>query len=814
MFIHGNWGGVFVFFVIVNKLSYNVNMQRLRLIRILDLLIEAGWLAVVFFIPLYFAVFFKTNDVFELNKIILFKILALLLLFFSLCKFIANFKKEDTRYLKERAANYSTYLLIPLLFLLSFSLAALFSKNISLSYYGIYERYQGLESHIYYLLFFILLLFNLKNREQINRIIITAALSSFFVCLYGLMQIAGLDFIDWSEPTYLTKRITSSFGQPNFLASYLLLIMPLAGYLFFKSKKFLVKFYWLLVLFFQLLCLLFTYSRAGWLGLIAGLFIAGFIYFFAKKDAAAFSPLFKKYKKIIIYSVGACFCLLVFIGAGLLSANSNSFFAVRVKSIFNTDAGSNAARINFWKASLDAVKKKPIFGYGPDNQGEVFVKYYDKDWAVSGQVNVYPSRAHNLLLDTLLTTGAVGLIFYLALLYLFYKVSIDNIRNNKSALLSWLILSAMIGYLISLFFGFAIVATNVYFWLYFAVIIVINRNYRQKRESSETPPCHSCESGNPGVNRKNLVISFIKIILLFLTGTAVFYQANYEIKHLIADHYFRELKQAVANQEYYKAYELYGYIKEENIKDNDYGKYFANALSDWLGGFDALVFIKPGEKILENILTEMDANLYSNIFAKAKIYTALASEEGPDYYDLAESDFKKAIELSPRMPKNYRELAKLYFKKGEYEKAAQNYEKALANLPDINNLNIPGKHRNLINYEKYLTYKGLGDLYFKQKLHKEAEDYYWLAYRNNTADIALFKKAADTYYLRGDLDKAIWCNKRGMALSPKDYVWPYSIALLYQEKGDKDNALKFANIALGASPENNKLKTLIKLIKD
>ncbi|MBU4257251.1 hypothetical protein KKC04_02465, partial [Patescibacteria group bacterium] len=65
-------------------------MQRLRLTKILDLLIEAGWLAVIFFVPLYFAVFFKTNDVFELNKIILFKIFVLLLLFFSLFKLIWN----------------------------------------------------------------------------------------------------------------------------------------------------------------------------------------------------------------------------------------------------------------------------------------------------------------------------------------------------------------------------------------------------------------------------------------------------------------------------------------------------------------------------------------------------------------------------------------------------------------------------------------------------------------------------------------------------------------------------------------------------
>ena len=50
---------------------------------ILNLLIEADYLAIIFLIPLYFAYFFPTYNIFDLNKIILFKILVWLLLFFT-----------------------------------------------------------------------------------------------------------------------------------------------------------------------------------------------------------------------------------------------------------------------------------------------------------------------------------------------------------------------------------------------------------------------------------------------------------------------------------------------------------------------------------------------------------------------------------------------------------------------------------------------------------------------------------------------------------------------------------------------------------
>jgi len=48
----------------------------------------------------------------------------------------------------------------------------------------------------------------------------------------------GFDFVDWYEPASRTFRIFSTIGQPNFLGSWLLLVIPIIVlFLIHASKK-------------------------------------------------------------------------------------------------------------------------------------------------------------------------------------------------------------------------------------------------------------------------------------------------------------------------------------------------------------------------------------------------------------------------------------------------------------------------------------------------------------------------------------------------------------------------------------------------
>jgi len=745
------------------------------------------FLAIIFFVPLYFAIFLSNNSIFELNKIILFKTLTLLMLWLAIIRLILSRSARDecAKVLTDKV------IVIPLLFIIFITASVFYSIDPEISYFGLYNRFQGAASFIFYILFFILILLNFRETRETKIVVITAVLSSFFASLYGLVQISGFDFVSWSEPAIITGRVTSTLGQPNFLASYLLLTIPLSLYLFFCAKKSLAKFAWLVVFIFQALCLFFTYSRAGWLGFVFGLFLATLVILitFRQKVLALFKG---KYYKLILMLFG-----LALVVASFMLIKSD-FFRYRIYSVFDTKSGSVAARMNFWQASLKAFKEKPLFGYGQETQGEIMVKYYKKDWAVLGGVNVYSNRAHNLFLDCLLTGGLIGLMLYLALLYLFFKLIFANIKQGKQVALSIALFFAMSAYLFSLMFGFATVVTNVYFWLYLALAIIVNRK-------------NFGGGGDSGLKAENrrLPGKIISLCLIIIISGVVFYQISRELKTLIADHYFSEFKWSRDYNKYFNALEMYKFIRELNIYDRYYQREIAEILADWLDNLPGDLFKRPGKEIITRELNSATSDNYDDVIVRAKIFAALAMPGREEYFNQAEDNFKEAIALTPEMPANYRDLGELYFKKNEYDLAEIYFYQALAMLPEVDSPQISPRQIYSINYERYLIYKNLGELYLKEKDYDQAGSYFMAAYENNLSDITLFKKIADTYYLKENLDQAIFYNSKGQALNPEDYVWPFSLALLYEEYGDKIKSREYAEKALLLEPNDQEVLNLI-----
>ncbi len=454
--------------------------MTLRLDKILDLFINIFSFLIVFLIPLFFPYFFITNNLFELTKFILFKILVLLWSFVFFIKLIIDndFYNKKIQILKKIYLKNKIDIIFFFLFILSliFSTYLAFDKNLSI--YGLYDRQFGLIFYFYCLLFFGLFVLSIKKSYIVYyvKLILT---SSFFVCIYALAQISGYDFMNWSEKWGAVQRATSTFGQPNFLASYLLLVIPITIYFIYISNKFLGKFFGLIVLVLQLLTLYFTYSRGGWIGLIFGLLVFGIIYWILQiqilraEDGYSNS---KNNRNLLhnnkYYKFGLIFIILVIILI-IFSIDHSKIFSRRITSLLDFQSGSVAVRISFWQASWDAIKQRPLFGYGLDNQGEVLIKYYQKDWGIFNNVNSYPNRAHNLFLDILLTRGIFGLVTYLVLLYLFFRTIFKNIKENKARELNLAILAATICYLVSLQFSFSFIVSEIYFWLYFAIIYIL-----------------------------------------------------------------------------------------------------------------------------------------------------------------------------------------------------------------------------------------------------------------------------------------------------------------------------------------------------
>ncbi|PJA09941.1 hypothetical protein COX68_01640 [Candidatus Falkowbacteria bacterium CG_4_10_14_0_2_um_filter_41_15] len=736
-----------------------IKLGKLHFQEVVGMLIEITYLTVFFTVPLAMAFFLATDNVFELNKIVLFRSLVYILFSLTLIKalFWPSQRKFSLRYL---------WLVLALLIFGALSL--FFSVDSANSYYGLSDRQQGYRSLLFYAWWFFLLFYNLAATDnlekKLSRIFWVIMGASFLVSLYAILQILGIDFIAWTEPPFVTLRATSTLGQPNFLGSYLLLVMPLTIYGLIKYRHFWRRFILALLLPMQFITLIITESRAAWLGLLGALILL------AGWNLSRFWPKISASKKrgLILISVLAAITFF-------LALSQSSYVADRFKSSVDLKHGSVSARLNFWSGAVKSIWEKPWLGYGWENQGIEFIKYYQVNWAESGFVNASTNRAHNVILDILLAVGIIGLIFYVWIYASFFRWANRNRSDERYRIWSEALLAAVLACLISLLFGFSIVVTEVYFWSYLAIVAVINARLDSASETS-------------------LKIGLkmpIKFLIIILAVTFSGYQISREFKTLTANNYFLEMRQVLTQDDYPKALFYYQKIKEQKVYDFSYTYYFVDSLP-----YDLETTISPAlvglvERELSNILPQLTLNDYDHYYLKAKIYTLLQN------YPQAEGYYQKIIDLSPQLPKNYFVQAKFYVASGRDDLALADFEKVLPLLPAPENYpeSLSSAEKSVAYYQS-LIFKELGDLYFRQENYSLAGQNYRSSYRLNLNDLGAYKKIADTYFMRGDLSTAIWYNLRAFERHPNDYVWPLSLAILYQQQGDAINAVKYLALAI------------------
>ena len=99
-----------------------------------------------------------------------------------------------------------------------------------------------LELVICFVFFFFLVSQASHDRKTALASVEVASLGAFIVSVYGIMQFFGIDFFSQRD----LSRVFSTFGHPNFLASYLVCSIPLTTGLFLSARKHARKYYYAL----------------------------------------------------------------------------------------------------------------------------------------------------------------------------------------------------------------------------------------------------------------------------------------------------------------------------------------------------------------------------------------------------------------------------------------------------------------------------------------------------------------------------------------------------------------------------------------
>lgn len=713
-----------------------------RIINVCNRVIFFGLLILVFFLPLVFNPNFQ--DAFALPKVTFVKVLVLIMVLAWVVKMIEKGTEE------RKVRLVKSWLNLPVVaFLLISVLTTLHSINPKISLQGMYMyRFAGLSSIIIYVLIYFFAINNV-TREEVEKVISAILLGSGIVALYAMLQHFGIDFFKWNR--FWQERVWSTFGNPNFLSAYLVMVIPLALSMLMKKQGFwtenherqrrrTVLLISLLALLFVVL--LFSLSRAAWLGFSGSMVI--FVILVGKKQLVenkkrlvplllllvlitGISVLYKgKVKSPLVGKAKESIAQVSRLGQG------TSAVVERAQSIVELKEYGIATRIMAWKATLKMVKDLPLLGTGLDTFGLNFRKYMSPEYRKIVGTEANPIYPHNEILQIASTMGLIGLGIYLWLLVTFFgkgkgvlkalrddwqfRDSAAEVENrgfdsndsspqesrylpaNDSHILITGLLCACGGLLIQNQFGFSMVTTSVFFWLFMGMVVVLakeiveSRKYRARAGIQEAsfrardPITGFQENYGMAVKSKITPIRW-GVYILISVGTILLLVPS--IKYYLADGHFKQgliaeekgfydkailkIDKAITLNSEESAYHqrlarVHQEIGARVVNREEKMRHFAKAIEEY----------KKYSKAIPQ-----DAMGYSGL---GTAYIYVGRDIDNKFYRFAVENFRKAIEMDPNLLDAYSNLGTVYYLQGKLKQAIEIYNDGLKinpNEPDF-----------------------------------------------------------------------------------------------------------------------------------
>jgi hypothetical protein len=274
--------------------------MQTKLSLLCEKIIEAGWLAVLILVPVFFNIY--SARTFEPDKLTLMRSIALVMALAWLVKVAevgfgrvgagGSGETKDAELPINAGRGVRKLLDAPLflptlLLIFAYIVSTIFSISPTVSLWGSYQRLQGTYTAFSYIVIFALMATHLRTRAQVDRLVTTVILTSLPVGLYGIIQHYGLDPLPWAGD--VTSRVASNLGNAIFVASYLIMAIPLTLARLLDSMSAILNeeeaswghtvlaAVYIFILAVDLITVLFSKSRGPLLGLLAGTFFFVFL---------------------------------------------------------------------------------------------------------------------------------------------------------------------------------------------------------------------------------------------------------------------------------------------------------------------------------------------------------------------------------------------------------------------------------------------------------------------------------------------------------------------------------------------------------
>lgn len=356
-----------------------------------------------------------------------------------------------------QGVQYSFKPILPVLvYFALFIVSTMLSGHIYTSVFGYFSRFNGgLATLIIFIPIFLYFYLNGTGR-LLNRVLL---FSSFAPILVGLFQVFENSI----------TRIYSTFGQPNWLAMYLLMMMALALYELLKTADKKEKVTYVFYLASAYLVFWETFSISGYLGLF------GAIIFLFVVNQKLLKPNIK-------------YLLIVGVLWGVISIVNGGYFYGRLLDVLK-DAGSKISeattvyaqetnynysdtgfiRFGIWEGAYKLATSNPkifLIGTGPETFPYYFQLFRPASLNYSSEWEYILNKPHNYYLEIFAEQGILSAVMYIYILFIVLKT-----RHPYSPML--------FGYAIANFFGWPSIYNELVFWILIGVVLHNNTQHEK-----------------------------------------------------------------------------------------------------------------------------------------------------------------------------------------------------------------------------------------------------------------------------------------------------------------------------------------------
>lgn len=538
--------------------------------------------------------------------------------------------------------------------LATWGLATLFSENSYRSFFSSRERVFGYFLLLHLGAFFFIVASVFRNAIERRSLLQVSVITSVLVSLYGISQQLGLILLPGRVDGL---RVFSTLGNPSFLAGYLLFNLAFGGYLFHTDKRQTWRNVWLGSIILNTLVLFLTGTRGAFLGFYAGLLVFLVMAVFALKGRDRVLARWALLGLLI-----APLALILISRSGIVPERGNEgvFYFSRLTRLPELWRGGLRNRVLAWQIAWDASLDRPLFGWGPEQFGAAFDRYFNPEMiSAAGSPESHFDRSHNIFVDALAMQGVVGLAAMLFFLGALFWAAKPFWRREK--IVGAMLVAALVAYVVQGMFIFD--TFGVYLALFLTAFVL-------------APPAvgEAIASRRHFTPRQLAVVPLIAVAALFIISRYNFGPARAQG---LAYQAFSVIHKdpALFETTWNRAFSYpHSYEKDAWLELTDYLFGEVAGTKPRFSGPVLKGYVSFAKDEFLTFRLPLDARLY---YQAGKLGNFLSVLGDPNY-EFSQENLSHALELAPRRLDIYYEFAELERLRGNHEEQFEWIQKAIA----------------------------------------------------------------------------------------------------------------------------------------